>query len=99
MLKLDHIRYFPYAGSGNGPFLLLPLHTYIESRGNTKDEKTNDGLVSVASAKWPGDLVEPPWPIDHLGEIGHNLNFDQTLKFDHLAAFDRVVQNAVSPGS
>jgi triacylglycerol lipase len=97
--KLDHIRYLPYAGSGNGSFLLLPLHTYIESRGNTEDEKTNDGLVSVASAKWPGDLVEPPWRTDHLGEVGHNLNsFDRTLNFDHLAAFDRVVLNAVAPG-
>lgn len=98
--KLDHVRYFPYAGSGNGSHLLLPLHTYLETHGNTEDEKTNDGLVSVASAKWPGDLVEPPWPTDHLGEVGHNLNtFDRKLNFDHLAAFDRVVQSAIAPGA
>jgi triacylglycerol lipase len=94
--KLDHVRYFPYAGSGNGSFLLLPLHAYIESRGATTDEKTNDGLVSVASAKWPGDLVELPWPTDHVGEVGHNLNIGGKLKFDHLAAFDRVVQRIAS---
>jgi hypothetical protein len=94
--KLDHIRYFPYAGSGNGSFLLLPLHAYIQSRGSTADEKTNDGLVSVASARWPGDLVEPPWPTDHVGEVGHNLNIGGKLKFDHVAAFDRVVHNLVS---
>jgi hypothetical protein len=87
----------PYAGSGNGSFLLLPTHTYIESRGSTDEERANDGLVSVASAKFPGDLVEAPWAADHLGEVGHNLNtFDQKLTFDHLAAFDRVIQNAVA---
>ena len=97
--KLDHIRYFPYAGSGNDSSLLSPLHAYIESLGKTEDEKTNDGLVSVASAKWPGDLVEPPWPTDHPGEVGHNLNgFGRKLNFDHLAAFDRVVRNVVLIG-
>jgi triacylglycerol esterase/lipase EstA (alpha/beta hydrolase family) len=77
-------------------FLLLPLHAYIESRGRTADEKTNDGLVSVASAKWPGELVEPPWPTDHVGEAGHSLNIGGKLKFDHVAAFDRVVQRIAS---
>ena len=97
--KLEHIRYLPYTGSGTGSFVLKPLHTYIASCGITEEEKNNDGLVSVASAKWPRDLVEPPWPTDHLGEVGHNLNsLDRTLTFDHLAAFDRVVQNAVAPG-
>jgi len=96
--KLDHIRYFAYAGSGNGSFVLLPTHTYIEFHGKTDEEKTNDGLVSVASAKWPDKLTELPWPTDHLGEVGHNLNsLDLKLKFDHLAAFDRVVQNALAP--
>ena len=34
----------------------------------------------------------------NLGGIPHNLNiFNQKLKFDHLAAFDRVVRNAVAP--
>jgi len=96
--KLDHIRYFAYAGSGNGSLVLLPTHTYIEFHGKTDEEKTNDGLVSVASAKWPDKLTELPWPTDHLGEVGHNLNsLDLKLKFDHLAAFDRVVQNALAP--
>jgi triacylglycerol lipase len=96
--RLDHIAYFAYAGSGNGSFLLLPTHTYIESQGSTVEERTNDGLVSVASAKWPGELAESPWATDHLGEVGHSLNiFNQKLKFDHLAAFDRVVRNAVAP--
>jgi triacylglycerol lipase len=97
--QLDHIRYFPYAGSGSGSFILLPLHTYIESRGKTEEEKANDGLVSVASATWPGDLVEPPWPTDHLGEVGHTLNLGEPLNFDYLAAFDRVIQRAVAPGN
>jgi triacylglycerol lipase len=93
--KLNHIRYFPYAGSGTNSFLLFPLHAYIENHGNGEEERNNDGLVSVASAKWPGDLVEPPWGTDHLGEVGHNLNpIGQISDFDHLAAFDRVVRNA-----
>src|SRR5450631_2080676 len=97
--KQDHIRYLAYAGSGKGAFLLAPIRSYIESQGNTEDEKTNDGLVSLASAKWPGELAEPPWPTDHLGEVGHDLNsFGQQPNFDHFAAFDRIIRNVVAVG-
>jgi hypothetical protein len=47
--KLDHVHYFSYAGSGNGSFLLARTHTYIESCGNTAEEKINDGLVSTSA--------------------------------------------------
>src|SRR5207237_2783185 len=39
--KLDHIRYFAYAGSGNGSFVLLPTHPYIEFHGKTVAEDTS----------------------------------------------------------
>jgi len=92
---LDHVRYLPYAGCGKCSLLLIPTHTYIERCGDTADEKLNDGLVSVASASWPGPLFEPPWPTDHLGEVGHNVGLlGPRVKFDHLVAFDHVIRNA-----
>jgi triacylglycerol lipase len=93
--KLEHIRYFCYAGSGDGSVLLSPTHAYLESCGNTPEEKANDGLVSISSASWPGSLSEAPWPTDHLGEIGHYPGLRRRVpRFDHLAAFDRVIRNA-----
>ena len=76
--------------AGNQVPVLSPLrlmHNYIQRVGRTDAERENDGLVSVASASWK-PLVEPPWPTDHIGEVGH------TPGFDHVAAMRRVVARA-----
>lgn len=89
------VRYLSYFGFGHTSLALLPTVEFIRSRGTTDEEKTNDGVVSLASAKWPTDLVEQPWPADHLAQIGHNLDTaDFVSLFDHKAAFRRVVQRA-----
>ncbi len=58
----------------------------------------NDGLVSVASAQWPGtQLAEPPWPADHLAEVGYDLDHPASKpKFDYLGAITRVVERALA---
>ena len=67
------VRYFTYAGAGQHSFLLKPTHAYLEAIGRMPDDVQNDGVVTIASAKRKG-LAEPPWPTDHFGEIGYNLN-------------------------
>jgi triacylglycerol lipase len=92
------VRYLSYFGTGHISVALLPTFELIKSRGATEEEKTNDGVVSLASAKWPTDLVEQPWPADHLAQIGHNLDTaDLHSSFDHKAAFARVVERATQP--
>ena len=88
---VPHVAYFSYAGAGMNSFLLKPGHLYIELTGATAEEKLNDGLVSVASAAW-GQQPEPPWPADHLAEVGWDLS-TPTLRapFDHLAAYRRII--------
>jgi triacylglycerol lipase len=88
------VRYYSYAGSGMESFILKPSHLYIDAVGQTSDEKTNDGLVSVQSASWT-PLAEPSWPTDHLGEVGYNLS-SPTLAttFDHVAAYHRILARA-----
>lgn len=89
------VRYLSYFGFGHTSLALLPTMEFIKSRGTTEEEKTNDGVVSLASAKWPVDLVEQPWPADHLAQIGHNLDTaDLITHFDHKGAFARVVRRA-----
>ena len=93
---VPHIRYFSYSGAGLNSFVLRPGQLYIESVGTTPQERSNDGLVSVASAKW-GEVAEPPWPADHLAEVGWDLDApDLTPSFDHLAAFRRIVARLLS---
>jgi triacylglycerol lipase len=83
-----------YAGNGTESYLIKPLHLYIQHRGQNEEAKANDGLVSVASASWK-PLAEDPWPTDHLGEVGHNLNPPTFIPtFGHIEAFRRVVQRA-----
>ena len=86
--------------AGNKVELLSPLrlmHEYIRHVGQTDADKDNDGLVSVASASWK-PLAEPPWPTDHLGEVGHSVPPPLFAPgFDHLAAFRRVVARATGP--
>ena len=94
---LPHVRYLSYFGCGHISVALLPTYEFIKSRGKTDEEKTNDGVVSLSSARWPIDLVEPPWPADHLAQIGHNLDtLDLHSSFDHKKAFERIVQRALN---
>lgn len=89
------VTYLSVFGTGPISLALKPAHAVIASRGNTEDERINDGIVSLASAKWPTDLTESLWPADHLAQIGHNLDtLDLRSAFDHKAAFDRLVQRA-----
>lgn len=94
---LPHVRYLSYFGSGHISLALLPTFELIKSCGATNDEKDNDGVVSLHSARWPTDLVESPWAADHLAQIGHNLGSLST--FDHKKAFARVVERATNPAT
>lgn len=87
-----HVRYLSYAGD-RASIRLMPQHLYIDSIGVTDDERTNDGVVSVASAIW-GEFIAR-WPTDHLGEVGHRDTLSALLtlqsSFDHIAAFRDVI--------
>jgi triacylglycerol lipase len=91
---VGHVRYRSYAGSGVDSLILKPFHLYLKTLGETPDERTSDGIVSLASARW-GDFVEPTFDTDHFGEIGYSLN-SPTLasRFDHLTAIRRIVERA-----
>jgi triacylglycerol lipase len=94
------VSYYPYMGNGHGSAVLIPTHLLIRLRGATPPEQDNDGVVSVASASWPGALIEPPWPTDHFGEIGYDLDAPGfKTPFDYLGAFDRVVARALATPS
>ena len=95
---LPDVHYFAYAGSSIQSFLLAPVHKWIEFVGTNADEKTNDGLVSIASAKWPDKLAEEPWQADHISQVGWDLNRppDFHAQFDHFSAYDRVVSRATA---
>lgn len=85
-----------YAGNGAEAYALQLGSMYIRRVGQTEEERQNDGLVSVASATWKG-LAEPPWPTDHLGEVGRSLvppSFASS--FPHLEALDRVIARATA---
>jgi hypothetical protein len=91
------VSYYPYGANGYGSTVLLSTHLLIRLLGTSQQEQDNDGVVSVASASWPGALVEPHWPTDHFGEIGYDLDTAGfTTPFPYLAAFDRVVARAVA---
>ena len=89
---LPHVRYVSYAGDRADSIVLKPAHLYLESIGESDDERTNDGIVSLASASW-GECISPRWPTDHFGEVGYNLN-SPTLHsaFDHIAAYHDIIR-------
>lgn len=88
------VTYLSVFGTGKISLALRPTYDLIKSRGQTEDERVNDGVVSLASAKWPTDLAEEPWLADHLAQIGHDLDPHLGHPFDHKAAFDRLVEQA-----
>src|SRR5262245_30902748 len=91
-----HVHYFSYAGAEVHSSLLVPTHKWIEIQGGSEEDKVNDGLVSVTSAKWPDQLAEEPWGADHLSEVGYNLDAPNLkTDFDYLVAFDRIILRAI----
>lgn len=90
--NVAHVRYLSYAGDRADSIVLQPAHYYIESVGQSDDERVNDGIVSLASANW-GEVIMPRWPTDHLGELGYNLGSlpTQHSPFDHISAIRDVV--------
>jgi triacylglycerol lipase len=85
-----------YAGVGAEAYLLRMTSGFIRDVGRTPEERDNDGLVSVASAAWM-PLAEPPWPTDHLGEVGHSLVPPRFAScFPHLEALRRVIARAAA---
>ena len=91
------VTYFSYAGGGPHSRALSASSWLIQHAGSTPDERDNDGLVSVASAQWPGSqLAEPAWPADHLAQLGYDLDHPASKpRFDHVAAIARVVERAL----
>jgi len=97
---LPHVRYLSYFGSGHISLALRPTSDLMRSCGATQEQKINDGVVSLHSARWPADLVEPAWPADHLAQIGHDLDcLDLVSSFDHKKAFARVAERATHPAA
>jgi triacylglycerol lipase len=96
-IDVPTVAYYSYAGSDNTSLLLTPTHKFIAKRGTTPQERSNDGLVAVASATWTGGLAEHPWPADHFGVVGHNLDtLDLVSGFNHIEAYRRVVERALA---
>ena len=94
----SQVTYFSYAGCGPRSYALRAGGWLIERAASTGDERQNDGLVSVASAQWPGmRLAEPAWPADHLAEVGYDLDHPGAKPgFDYLGAIRRVVGRALA---
>ncbi len=95
---VPRVSYFAYAGCGPRSYALRAGGWVIEKAASTADERQNDGLVSVASAQWPGtQLAEPAWPADHLAEVGYDLDRPGAKpNFDYLGAMIRVVERALA---
>ena len=95
---LSRVTYLAYAGCGPRSYALRAGGWLIEKVASTGDERQNDGLVSVASAQWPGTkLAEPAWAADHLAEVGYDLDHPSAKpRFDYLGAIKRVVERALA---
>lgn len=94
----DDVHYFRTAGVGrsSGPITSFPFrltHQYINKNGKTGDEKRNDGIVPLSSARH-GVQIGRDWLADHADEIGHDLDnplADKTRKFPHLDRYDEII--------
>jgi triacylglycerol lipase len=88
--------YFSVAGVGraSGRATSLPLlagHAHIADAGRSAEEKRNDGLVSLSSARFGKLLGE--WPADHFQVVGHNADpFGDSAPFDPLPLVDQILQ-------
>jgi triacylglycerol lipase len=93
---IGDIPCYCYAGDRADASPLRVTAAYIRKVGRSRDERDNDGLVSVASAAWT-TLAEAPWAADHLGEIGHSLVPPAfASRFAHLEALRRVIGRATA---
>ena len=91
-----HVLYRSYAGGAQESIALKAAHLYCEFVGATADDRINDGLVPLASARW-GTFVDPVWPTDHIGEVGHSLNAPALVsRFDHLTAYRQIVDSVAA---
>jgi triacylglycerol lipase len=94
---VPHVKYFYYAASGNESALLAPTHLYLQTIGESPEEKANDGLVTVASAAGERGLAEPPWDTDHFGEVGYSADsLNLHSAFDHIGAYRRILARAAA---
>jgi triacylglycerol lipase len=86
------VRYFCYAGAGLSNIFLKPTHAYLVHVGKTPEESTNDGMVSLASAKHH-EFTEPPWTdADHVTEVGWQIDrVGFRADFKHQNAIARIV--------
>jgi triacylglycerol lipase len=93
----SQVAYFSVAGTGRPAFPYTAaafslFHYYISAL--TGD--SNDGLVTVSSAKW-GSFDPAPWPGDHAEETGYNLdNLVVSPDFPYLAKYDQIIANVTA---
>jgi triacylglycerol lipase len=87
------IAFFSVAGSGRPGTagLFTPLQPIFSLAGNP----VNDGVVAVDSAKW-GTFDEQTWPLDHLQEVGYNLDDPKTPTPGLLDRYDRILANVAN---
>lgn len=76
-------------------FALSLSHHYIHAVTG----QANDGLVALASARY-GEFQQSFWQCDHADAVGHNLDPGDLggFQFDHLAAFDALINGLPAPG-
>lgn len=93
--ELGNVECFSIAGVGHrsghptSP-VLDASYRWIVEKGQTDAEKSNDGLVSRASAEWLNP--QTPWEADHLEEVGYDLNLpSQGGRFQYLIEIDSII--------
>jgi triacylglycerol lipase len=104
----DHsdVRYFWTAGIGRSGSLktanpLAPAYEFIHLQGKAKNERCNDGAVTLASAMH-GEAIGKPWLGDHFDLVGHDLNSvlfspdDRPTGFNYLEKYDEIMEK-ISP--
>lgn len=85
-----HISYHSYAATGRigaspTAAAFRPTHKYIQDQTGLE----NDGLVPRESSRY-GDF-QGTLPCDHADLVGHNLDLLAQPQFDHLAAYQKIV--------
>lgn len=100
----DQVHYFWTGGvgrSGSGSrtsFPFLATYQYLYRTGRTEEERKNDGVVTLASARH-GEQIGRDWLADHADEVGHDLNnplMIRTRAFAYLDAYDEIIAR-ISP--
>lgn len=97
------IHYFWTGGIGRATgartsFPFLATYQYLNSIGKTEDDRKNDGVVTLSSARH-GEQIGRDWLADHADEIGHDLNnpvMIRTRAFPYLDRYDEIIER-ISP--